>query len=188
MLVSKLYQHSDQENLSLLAMVVNHGLSWRTYAQNSRKGHLPLCTSGSYDDAPSATIIMHLLPLCVLSGGYNKAPRATTMVPTSHYTHKSTGFLPEKIEAAGETVLFLLFCFRNLFFMENVAGEGNVVLHPPTRSKTPGSSGCNLNFGRKGQCDASWNLPKIYTNTQKYLAKSKLYTPWRKYNNVKLII
>ena len=103
MLVSKLYQHSDQESLSLLAMVVNHGLSWRTYAQNSRKGHRPLCTSGSYDDAPSATIIMHLLPLCVLSDGYDKAPQANTMVPTSHYTHKSTGFLPEKIEGAGET-------------------------------------------------------------------------------------
>ena len=37
---------------------------------------------------------------------------------------------------------------------------------PPIHRGMPGLSGCSLNFGRKGQCDALWDLPKIITNTQ----------------------
>ena len=80
------------------------------------------------------------------------------------------------------------FCFKILCWGECCKGGKSRSEDPaaPIRNRMLGSSGFSLIFGGKGQCAALWDLPKIITNTQNQLEKSKLYTSERKYKQRKI--
>ena len=124
------------------------------------------CTN-CYNSAPSAPMMMYLLPLCVLSSGYDNTPLTTMMVPTSCYVHMFTA--RKNLRGRDNIVPFL---FSKSFLQRECCKGGKsrsgTPCPPPNCSRMPGSSGCSLNLGWKVQCDALWDLQKIITNIQNY--------------------
>ena len=118
-------------------------------------------------------MMMRLRLLCVPSSDYDEALPATMMVPTGRYDALCTyvHWVSARENLRGKTILFFFFVEEIISLEGTLQGREKSIKRPPcslspTRSRAPVSSGCSLNFGGKGQCDALWDLPKIIINTE----------------------